>query len=119
MFSMARFDSANAREMAAKSHAARRGRKSMRETPPQSPQADPQIDGYVGERLAHAREEIKRLCDLLAATKGAQDCERLSRAIACWSEIERKLAGRPDPGTYRPTQRRQTGRAGWASVEPL
>jgi hypothetical protein len=116
---MARFTSANAREMAAKSHASRRQREPVREEAPASPQTDPQLDPYVAERLVRARAEIARLTGLASKSTEALDCERFARSIANWSEIERNLAGRPAAGSFRPTGRRAAVGSGARSTDPL
>src|SRR4051794_21661226 len=90
-----RFTTANAREMAARSHAARKAAAL-------APQPEPQSsDEYVANRITSARAQIDRLTAQARKVTDPLDSERLARAVAQWSEIERILAGRPLPGSKR------------------
>lgn len=87
------------------------------ETEPQT-----EIDGYAARILARVREQVDAIDIALSKALEAKEVdpqavERLSRAAVALSDRERKLAGRPDPGTYRPTARRSP--RGSASVEPI
>jgi hypothetical protein len=101
-FDMARITAANAREMAAKSHEARRQREAVRRMPPQPPQATAQLADYVGERLVRVRVQLDRLDKLMMTESDPQKLDRLASAQARLSEQERILDGRPLPGSRRP-----------------
>ena len=110
---MARFNSANAREMAAKSHAARLQRLASgtqaAETFPQTPQGGPHdaAGAYVSRRLARVRAQLDLVDKAFEteATKANPDGQRLNwfaQAQERLSEQERLLSGRPLPGSRRP-----------------
>jgi hypothetical protein len=115
---MAVISTANAREMAAKSHAARRQRAAQaaqRATP--TVQMPPVADGFVAERLSRTREHIEQLNRLFAVCSDPHKLDRLASAISRMSEIERVLAGRPLPGSFRPA--RIKARPTMVAVMPL
>lgn len=130
---MPRFTAANARENAAKAHAARRQRlasgKLAGETLPQTPQlaplepADERGDAYALRRLSRVRTQLdlidQRINDI--ASKPSPDGQTLSWLCAAQerlSEQERVLAGRPLPGSIRPRAPRE-GRQRAGAVRPL
>jgi hypothetical protein len=99
---MACFTATNAREMAARSHEARRERQSAQENAPEGPDLS-----YPERRLARVRKQIdlldKHLDKLLREEKvDEQAVERAARASSALSELEQKLDGRPNPGSLRP-----------------
>ena len=109
---MARFNSATAREMAAKSHAARLQRLASgtqaAETFPQTPQGGPHEapGAYVSRRLARVRAQLDLVDKAFEteATKANPDGQRLNwfaQAQERLSEQERLLSGRPLPGSRR------------------
>jgi len=113
---MARFTSANAGEMAARSHDARRQRAieiAERAAWPQTtPQIIPEQPAYVAKRLARVREQLdlldKQIESLLSADKvDYQAVERAARSSASLAEQERNLDGRPLPGSMRPRPERR------------
>ena len=59
-------------------------------------------DPYLRERCRRLRKQIMRLEDDLSCAPCAQDANYIAGALAKVSELERQLAGRPLPGTYRP-----------------
>jgi hypothetical protein len=110
---MGRFTAANARENAAKSHAARRLRlangKPAAESFPQTPQVGPQeaANAYVSARLSRVRVQLdlvdKRITEQAnAKTVDGQVLNWLCSAQERLAEQERILAGRPLPGSRRP-----------------
>jgi len=107
---MSRFTAANAKEMAAKSHLARRQRHSAwadAEDSPQFPATTAQHgDDYAGRRLARVRMQLDRVDDMMMKESDPQRMDRLASAQARLSEQERVLAGRPLPGSHRPAKER-------------
>lgn len=99
------FTPANAREMQQRSQEARRLNKQARLNPPAivSPITGPIADEYLNQRVTQARRQIAKLTELAAKVTDALECERLARAVAQWSEIERILCGRPLPGSKKPS----------------
>jgi hypothetical protein len=103
------FTAANAREMAARSHAARRERAMEREAAkaiaPEFPQTNPQKNDdalFIAKRLARVRMQLDRLDGMIEKETDPMKLDRLASAIARLAEQERLLAGRPMPGSYRP-----------------
>jgi hypothetical protein len=96
---MASFTATNAREMAARSHEARRQRQSERDNAPALPELD---EDYVGQRLARVRAQLDRVDQMMMKEPVAQKLDRLASAQARLSEQERKLDGRPLPGSLKP-----------------
>ena len=74
-------------------------------------------DSYVHERLARTREHIAKADAALDAAILPKDREACARALAQLMEQERILAGRPLPGSHRPTASRSRGQA--QSIEPV
>lgn len=110
---MARFTAANARENAAKAHAARRQRlvsgTQAEETFPQTPQVNQQeaADDYIMKRLARVRVQLDSVDRAIEAeaTKATPDGQRLNwlaQAQERLAEQERILDNRPLPGSRRP-----------------
>ena len=96
------FTSANAREMNARSHAAKRAKaRDAAQPPPETPQA-PSTDAFVSRRLARVRALLDDIDDQLAKARDPLDRERLARAANVLSEQERILDGRPLPGARKP-----------------
>ncbi len=105
---MALFNSQTAREMQAKSVLARTQRDDAALQSPPAPQPEPAIaDGYVQSRLERVRKHIEDTDQALSKASDPLDRERLSRALGVLMEAERKLAGRPDPGSFKPVQGRK------------
>ena len=103
------FTTANAREMAARSHAARlkraTQREAAREVAPGLPQAKPQQDDdtlFIAKRLARVRKQLDRIDGMIEKEIDPMKLDRLASAQARLSEQERLLAGRPMPGSFRP-----------------
>jgi len=121
---MARFNSATAREMAAKSHAARLQRLASgtqaAETFPQTPQGGPHEapGAYVSRRLARVRAQLDLVDKAFEteATKANPDGQRLNwfaQAQERLSEQERLLSGRPLPGSRRPGKEGAGRKSDW------
>jgi hypothetical protein len=98
---MARFTSANARDMAARSRESRRMRAATRA------QAGFQAHlrlalslgpaDYVTSEIARTRAQIEKVHQLIEKTDDAMGMLRLARALARLGERERILSGRPRP----------------------
>lgn len=58
-------------------------------------------DTFQTETIARVRALVAATLDRLTLAKDPKDVELLSRAVATLAETERKLAGRPLPGTRR------------------
>ena len=98
---MALITSANAADMARKSHAARKAAiDALRIAANPIPLPDP--DDYTSRRLFRVREQIERLSDMLDEETDPQKLDRLACALGRVSEIERQLSNRPLPGSLRP-----------------
>jgi hypothetical protein len=135
---MARFTAANARDMAAKAHEARRQRLASEnvapEPFPQTSQVGPHEapSDYVNVRLSRVRAQLdlvdKRILDMLNPkhkTENGNLAEPLDGQVLNWlcaaqeklAEQERIASGRPLPGSRRPGRerdnRRQTALDGW------
>ena len=104
-----------ARQMSAKGHEARRRQRAARRMaqaalvapPPTDPNAP---DPYLQARLLRVREQLCRLDEMLLSECDPQKLDRLASATSKLSEVERLLAQRPAPGSYRPTTaRKRTG----------
>lgn len=104
---------ANARELAAKSHEARRRAAELRAQAVEELHEPQQVDDYVARRIARVRNLIEQAEDKLCVAKDTQDCERLARSIAALSELERVLSGRPSPGAFRPREPKQVAGTGY------
>ena len=121
---MARFNSATAREMAAKSHAARLQRRTSgtqaAETFTQTPQGGPHdaVGAYVFRRLGRVRAQLDLVDKAFEAeaTKATPDGQRLNwfaQAQERLSEQERLLSGRPLPGSWRPVNENRGKKHDW------
>ena len=108
-----RFNSQNAREMAAKAHVAKRRnyRAAKEALKSQSLQRPPVsvlaaevagVDDYTLRRLARVRLQLDRLDAMIQTETDPQRLDRLASAQAKLAEQERQLAGRPLPGSLRP-----------------
>ena len=62
-----------------------------------------EADEFRRLQLATTRAQLKRLHKLTSEELDASKLDRLASATAKFSEIERQLAGRPMPGSLRPT----------------
>jgi len=129
---MARFNSANARENAAKAHAARLQRLASEaqaaETFPHTSQGGPHdaANDYVLRRLARVRVQLdlvdKRITEQANdKTVDGQVLNWLCAAQERLAEQERVLAGRPLPGSRRPRndEPRDAQPGAWMVAEPL
>jgi hypothetical protein len=96
---MACITAANAREMAARSHEARRQRQSARENAPELPELD---EDYADHRLARVRAQLDRVDQMMMKEADPQKLDRLASAQARLAEQERILDGRPLPGSLKP-----------------
>jgi hypothetical protein len=99
---MARFTAANAREMAARSLAARKAAETERTASRASvslPAAAPAgTDPFIVARLARVRQQLSRLDAMLEKETDPQKLDRLASPQFRLADQERILAGRPLPG---------------------
>ena len=106
-------------ETAAAFHALARAkrRKAAEPAPKPTEPPPPPPDPWIANKLAEVRSRIdtvsSALADALTPRRACEHCgqvpladpldvERLSRALAALADWERRLAGRPDPGSFRP-----------------
>jgi hypothetical protein len=119
------FTAANAREMAARSHAACLKRTTQREAAPEVapglPQSNPQPNDdtlFIAKRLARVRNQLDRLDGMIEKEIDPMKLDRLASAQARLSEQERLLAGRPGPGSFRPKKPPEQARPYWP-ISPI
>jgi hypothetical protein len=124
-FVMPLFTTATAREMAARSHAARLKRTTQREAArvvaPGFPQAKPQQDDdalFIAKRLARVRKQLDRIDGMIEKEIDPMKLDRLASAQARLAEQERILAGRPMPGSLRPKKPPEQARP-YCKVSPI
>jgi hypothetical protein len=119
---MSRITAANAKAMAAKSHFARRQRRSAWADAGESSVAPPEnaqnCDSYAERRLSRVRMQLDRVDEMVMKEKDPQKLDRLASAQARLSEQERVLAGRPLPGAFRPVPQRAK-RSDSACAQPI
>ena len=75
-----------------------------------SPARESPIDPYIADQLSLVRGQISRLHDVLReASKGlnAKDAKAAADALSRLYDVERVLAGRPLPGTRKPSPERK------------
>ena len=108
---MALFTRENAREMSAKANYVRWHKpdpepkpEPKAETPAIAPAVIPE-DGFAGKTLARVRKQIESLLDCLSKEDDPQRIDRLASALGRLNEIERQLAGRPMPGSLKPSSK--------------
>jgi len=117
---MPQFTAANARENAAKGHESRRrnlialkqaatGNNTFSQSGPAIAAENAAPGDYTSEQLTRVRKQIERLNGLLDEESDPQRLARLAQAIGTMSERERQLAGRPLPGSLRPTADKRPG----------
>ncbi len=63
-------------------------------------------DLYTTRRLTRTRAQIDAILDMLESETDAQALDRLASALARLNEIERQLANRPLPGSFKPERAR-------------
>lgn len=109
-----RFTPQTARENAAKSHVVRKAnflalRQAVKAqpAPPQGEIAvaadDASPDAFLQARLARVRMQLNRLDTLIEIETDPAKIDKLASATARLAEQERQLAGRPLPGSLRPS----------------
>jgi hypothetical protein len=96
---MARFNTANAREMAARSIEARKQRNAVPALPPLPPIQE--ADQYARERLARVRAQQDKIDAMILTERDPQKLDRLASASMRLSDQEFALAGRPKPGNLK------------------
>jgi hypothetical protein len=62
-------------------------------------------NSYASQQVVILREQLARLHDQLRACDEPADILRLATAVAKLGEYEAQLAGRPSPGSMRPSAR--------------
>ena len=67
-----------------------------------------QTEAYIAKRLVRVRKQIDLLSAMLEEEQDPNKIDRLASAIAKLSELERQLAGRPLPGSLKPSSPRST-----------
>lgn len=96
-----------AAELAAKSHEARRRNKELREQSDTEPQPIPQTEpialDFAAQRLSRVRTQLDRIDALAAEETDPKQLKFLADAAGRLQEQERQLAGRPLPGTLKPS----------------
>lgn len=109
MLPMPQFSPANAREMAARSHAARKKRtierdaaQNLAEPVSQTIADQPKPDEFIARRLARVRKQLRRIDDLLDTETDPAKLDKLASASSRLAEQERVLSDRPLPGSRRP-----------------
>jgi hypothetical protein len=114
------FTSENAKELGALGHKARaenkRASASIQKTPETvqvtTPQESTQEESFSSKLLTRARARIDSIIEMLTLTKDSKEVEQLTRALAALAELERKLDGRPLPGSRRPVAEKPVKSAG-------
>jgi len=109
---MALFTAETAKIAAAKSWSAESARFQSPQEPTQPALPPLQADNYTVQKLVRVRVQLARLDDLLDSEDDPAKLDRLASAIARLSELERQLAGRPLPGSYRPMPERSSRNKG-------
>ncbi len=95
----------NARELGRKGNLIRWSRPKP-ENPIATPIANPTIEpDFASQRLVRVRQEILRQDEMQKASKDPDEIEKLSRSLKALSEQERILAGRPMPGSLKPSSK--------------
>ena len=117
---MACFNTANAREMAAKSAEARRKRKEAACSNSFSPVSVVSPTGKdPGVSVACVRARLEALDALMARAKSDREWDNLSRAFDRLFRVWCVLTGTPGPGNLRPTSRSQRQINGPARYAPV
>lgn len=110
---MARFSSANAKAMAARSAAARQAAKAQRDVPPApaAVQAGANGDQALGIDASRVRVRLETLDSLMAKAKTDREWDNLSRAYDRLFKVLMVVTRTPGPGQYKsrpvPEQRRR------------
>ena len=114
------FTAENARLMALRSVEARRQRKDNPQPSATQPSANTlaTLDDYQAKTIVRVRERMDKLLDLLEEEEDPNKLDRLASAFAKLQEEERKLAGRPLPGSRRPSPEKSKPRTP-GSYEPM
>lgn len=104
-----RFTPANARLFAARGLESKRQRKLARQAidvngPQKTVKQRSASDEYLTKRLVRVRKQLSKLDQLIESELDPQKLDRLASAQSRLSEQERILAGRPLPGSHRPTR---------------
>lgn len=93
-----------AREYARKANEAKRAKQAALLANPPAPASDPaKPDPYLSAKLGRVRKQIEAVDKLIESASDPQAVDRFAAALARLYEIERQLAGRPLPGSLRPT----------------
>ena len=116
-----RFSAANAREMAARSVAARKAAEAKRTAWPASIplQATPPADTASGISLACVRARLETLDALMSKAKSDREWDNLTRAYDRMFRVWCVLTKTPGPGNRKPAPEPRTpARPYWLGVEP-
>lgn len=98
---MPQFTKETAAEMARRSHSPDSARNKPAE-PPQEPAIG--LD-YTAIRLMRVRKQLDRLDELASEETDPKRCKEFADATSRLQEQERQLAGRPLPGTLKPSSK--------------
>jgi DNA repair ATPase RecN len=111
----------NAADLARKSWHARRQAKAAAEQAEQQKHEQKLLpqDDYIQRRIARVREQIEMLSDMLDQEEDPNKLDRLASAIDRLDEMERKHAGRPLPGSLKPSQPKSTQRRDLPDPTPI
>ena len=117
---MGRFTAANAREMAARSVAARKTAEAERSASPASVplEATPPADTASGISLACVRARLETLDGLMSKAKSDREWDNLTRAYDRMFRVWCVLTKTPGPGNRRPREERAP-RSSWYEARPL
>jgi len=77
----------------------------------------PDHDTYSRQTLLRVRKQVKSVLGMLEAETDPQKIDRLASALARLSEIERQLANRPLPGSWKP-ERPARAKQAWVDPTP-
>lgn len=69
----------------------------------------PEQDSFTSTTLSRVRDQMSLLADMMKKEKDPARLDRLAAAFGKLAEVERQLAGRPLPGSLRPTNRPAAG----------
>jgi hypothetical protein len=118
---MALFSTANAAEMARRSHAARKLREAERKAqsalPPASA-AGKADENQAGVSVSRVRARLQTLDALMAKAKSDREWDNLSRAFDRLFRVWCVLTGTPGPGNRKPSEPKRGSRLPW-DLDPL
>ena len=106
----------NAAELGRRSGQSRREHGTRRK--PQQPANIPEhIDPYSKQTLLRVRKQVRSVLGMLETEIDPQKIDRLASALARLNEVERQLANRPLPGSWKP-ERPARAKQAWIDPTP-